>query len=161
MTNTERALAWISAAAFGTLAIAWIAVQLQQEGIAPAGLFPLAVGAALGGGIALVSRKLAWPTRTIAIAATAGLGLLVVVLQDYIGHRASQARYEAEFARQSPLAAAPDEFRPTFVRHLRAQVSSRPGWWILDLLFTSASAGATTAWLVGRRRNFDPAEIRP
>jgi hypothetical protein len=143
MNHVERSLIWFVAGAAATAAVAWVAFQVQQEGIAPAVLFPLLVGAALGTALAAIRHFTRRPPRRTAIAAAACWGLLAVVAQDYIGHSDRLRDYDGELAKQHPLAAVELEdspLRPTFARHLSDTLRSKPVWWALDLVLTAAAA---------------------
>jgi len=150
MQRWELNAVWFAAAAIATAAIAWVAFQLQQRAIAPAVLFPLAVGGVLGGTLVLLWRWTTGPaTTTVRIAAVIG-GLLAVVTQDYIGHVEWLRGFDAQL-RDQPLAmAAADELRPTLAEHVFGRVRARPVWWTLDLVLTATAAGVVTA--LGTRR---------
>jgi hypothetical protein len=144
MTDVERSLFWFVAGAAATAAVAWVAFQVQQEGIAPAVLFPLLVGAALGAALAAIRHFTRRPRRRVTIAAAACWGLLAVVAQDYIGHRDRLRDYDDEMARQHPLAIAALEessLRPSFAGHLSDTLHSQGIWWGLDAVLTAAAAG--------------------
>jgi hypothetical protein len=132
--------------------IAALAFQVQQERIAPMGIFPLAVGALVGLGIAGIA-LLTNGRATCRTAATAALGgLLAVLLQDYIGHRHRVRLYEEELALQDVVDFPQDAFgRPAFSEYLTAQVRSRPGWLAADIVLTSAGA-ACAAFVLLRRK---------
>jgi hypothetical protein len=154
LNRFEWLVVWFAASALWTVAVAWIAFQVQQEGIAPAVLFPLAVGAALAaGGLAILHWTRA-AGRGSALAAAVVWGLLVVVGQDYIGHRHHLRSFDdAVASHDSPLAAAmaqEDGLRPTFAEYLAGRVRARPVWWGLDVLLTGAGAVLVTA--LGARR---------
>jgi hypothetical protein len=144
MNNAERLAIWILAGGLLTAAIAWVAFQVQQEGVAPAVLFPLLVGAALGGAVAAIGRLVRLGGRRAAVIGAVCWGLGAVVGQDYIGHRHRMGLYDAELARQSPVAAVvaqKAELRPTFADYLAGKLRAQPVWWSLDLLLTAGAAG--------------------
>lgn len=147
MNTKERVLAWLSLSVLAALAVAWVAFQLQQEGIAPAVVFPVAVGVSLGGLSLAIWRYTREPARRVAIFGAVAWGLLVVVAQDYIGHRHFSRRFDDELARQHPLAAAmhDDALRPGFSQYMVDRVGQRPVWWILEALLTSGAATAVVA----------------
>lgn len=147
MNTTERLLAWLALSALAALAVAWVAFQLQQEGIAPAVVFPVAVGAGLGGLSLAIWRYTRAPPRRVAIAGAVVWGLLAVVAQDYIGHRHFSRRFDQELARQHPLAAAmhDDTLRPSFPRYLVDRVGQRPVWWTIEALLTGGAAAVVVA----------------
>jgi hypothetical protein len=151
----ERYAAWLVLSGLATAAVGWTAFQVQQEGFAPAVLFPLGVGAALGAVLTAISGKLMVPGRRAAVAAAIAWGLLAVVGQDYIGHRRHLREYVGELERHGPLVAAArdsDELRPTFPEYLSARVRSRPAWWCLEALLTAAAAATSASYGVGRRQ---------
>ena len=151
-----RYAAWFIASALATAAISWTAFQIQQEGLAPAVLFPLSVGAALGVVLSAISRHALVPGRRAAVAAAIFWGLLAVVGQDYIGHRRHLRAYDVELERHGSLVAAAvdadERLRPTFSQYLSGRVRSRPVWWCLEVLLTAGSAAAVTACDAGRRQ---------
>lgn len=155
MNRAERYFVWIVCGTAAALAIGWIAFQIQQEGVAPAVLFPLLVGAALGGAAAALARWANLPNARVVAAGAVCWGLLAVVAQDYIGHRERLRLYHQELQSQAPLAAAvagedEAEMRPTFWGHLAETGRRRPGWWAADFALTAAAAGIV-AGLATRR----------
>ncbi len=154
MNRLDRYLVWLLMCAAGTAAVAWIAFQLQQEGVAPAVLFPLAVGGVLGG-IGVVVRRMAQvPGLRVAVAAAVVWGLLAVVGQDYIGHRRRVRVLEEQLTAEGPVGALAasqmDELRPAFAEHLMGQAEREPVWWTIEVVCTAGAAALTTAW--GARR---------
>jgi hypothetical protein len=145
MNRAERILLWLLGGSASAVALAWIAFQIQQEQFAPAVLFPLAVGAALGVALLLVRRWTQWPNRRLAAASAIAWGLLLVVGQDYIGHRVRLGQFDAEIAGGHPLAAAmvgERDLRPSFGEHLATRFRGAPLWWTLDFVLTAAAAAA-------------------
>ena len=160
MNRLERTLLWFAVGTLASVALAWVAFQVQQEQFAPAVLFPLAVGALLGALLLAVRRATAWPGPRLAIAAAVCWGLLLVVAQDYIGHRRRLRAFDEQLADAHPLAMAvtkESDMRPSFVDHLSSRVRQQPWWWTLDLVLTAAAAGGVVA--IGLRRR--PAEPAP
>ena len=155
--KVEQYLLWLGLSVLSTAAIAWIAFQIQQEQIAPAVLFPLLVGAALGAGNLACCRYAQVPRSRWPLAAAVVWGLLAVIGQDYIGHRHRLRLYDIEMSHQSPLVATAEqaELRPGFAEYLASIVRARPVWWLLDLLLTSGASLAVTAWGI-RRDRFKP-----
>lgn len=151
MNRVERNLLWFVGGAAATAAVAWIAFGLQQAGFAPAAAFPLLVGAALGACLAALWRSLRAPGPRAAVISAFVWGLLVVVGQDYIGHRHRVRQFADEIAAQnSPAAlAVAGAAEPTFADHLAAIVGRAPWWWSLELVLTATAAAAVTA---GSRR---------
>jgi hypothetical protein len=148
MNQLERALLGFLGGLVATASVAWIAFQIQQEQIAPAVLFPLFVGAVLGGTILALGRISGLANRRLAVAAAVSWGLIAVVAQDYLGHRYRLRMFETEVAGGHPLAAAmvsERDLRPTFADHLAARIRDQPLWWTLDLLLTAAAAGGVAA----------------
>jgi hypothetical protein len=145
MNRAERILLWLLGGSASAVALAWIAFQIQQEHFAPAVLFPLAVGAALGAALLLVRRWTQWPNRRVAAASAIAWGLLLVVGQDYIGHRVRLGQFDAEIAGGHPLAVAmagERDLRPNFGEHLAARFRGAPLWWTLDFVLTATAAMA-------------------
>jgi hypothetical protein len=149
MTTNERYLIWFLAGPLVAAAVAWIAFGLQREGFAPAVLFPLLAGGAVGIASAMVRRFTRVPGTRAAMAAAAAWGLLVVVAQDYIGHRHRLQVYDEQMARHGPAAAAASpemaELRPRFGDYLVGVVRRNPAWWTLDIALTAAGAALVVA----------------
>jgi hypothetical protein len=155
MHYAERYVIWVLGGTLAAAGIAWVAFQIQQEGVAPAGLFSAAVGAAIGGAAAAIGRAVRLQRRRVAAIAAVCWGMAAVVRQDYFAHRQRMRLYDEELARQHPLAAAvahEAELRPTFGEYLAGKVRAQPGWWTMDLLVTAAAAGVA-AGLVTRQGN--------
>lgn len=149
MSTSERSLIWFVCGAASTAAIAWIAFHLQQEGFAPAILFPLLVGTAVGVAALAARRLTGVPRLRLAVAASLVWGLLAVAGQDYIGHRRRVRLHDEQLARQAPaasvaLAGTPD-LRPGFGGYLLGQARREPVWWPLDLALTAVAAALVTA----------------
>jgi len=154
MNRIDRYLIWLVTSAAVTVAVAWIAFGLQQEGVAPAILFPLAVGGVLGAACVTIRRWTHVPRVRVAVVAAVAWGLLSVLGQDYIGHRHRSRVLEAEMATQGPIgmlaSAEVDEMRPRFAEYLGGLVRREPVWWTLDLVLTAAAAASATAWGASR-----------
>jgi len=149
MNHAERYLIWFVSAALATAAIAWIAFQIQSDGFAPAVLFPLLVGSALGGTLVAIGRLTRWPGPRAAVVGAVCWGLLAVVAQDYIGHRYALREYNEKLNQANPLAVAvarEGEMLPTLSGHLARTWQGHPVWWTLDLALTAAAAGIATAF---------------
>jgi hypothetical protein len=162
MNNAERLVIWFLAGGLATAAIAWVAFQVQQDGVAPAVLFPLLVGAAVGGVVAASGQLARLPGRRAAVVVAVCWGLLAVVAQDYVGHRYRMRRYDDELVRQHPLAAVAAEdadLRPTFADYLAGKLETQGAWWMADLLLTAAAAGVACA--LGMRIGRDPQTASP
>jgi len=148
MSHAERLVIYLLAAALASAAVAWIAFQIQQEGVAPAVLFPILVGAALGAALVALGRFARLPARRWAVFGAVCWGLLAACAQDYIGHRYRLRLYDGELSRQNPLATAAareGEMRLTFTDHLAGKLRAKPVWWTLDLVLTAAAAGIVAA----------------
>jgi peptidoglycan/LPS O-acetylase OafA/YrhL len=147
MNAAERLIVWLVGSGLASLATAWVAFQLQQEGVAPAVLLPLAWGAGLGGLSLAIWRHTLVPARHWVVAGAVVWGLLAVVAQDYIGHGHYLRRFDDELARQHPLAAAVqgETLRPGFVRFLVDRVSQQPVWWTLEALLAPGAAAVVVA----------------
>ena len=119
--------------------------------MAPAVLFPIGTGLAVGAAQTAIFRKLALSPRWIA-AAILGIvwGGLAVATEDYSGYRDYLGRY-AEVQRGDRLASivqsTTDEWQPAgFLAYLSAVIRRDPVWWSVDaaltLLAASVVAGA-------------------
>jgi hypothetical protein len=149
LTTIERYLIGVVAQLLCVGGVAWVAFQLQQDQIAPAILLPLAVGTVLGFSTSAISRAIGLRSRSITLVAAAIAGLLVVVAQDYIGHRHRLSSYDDQLRRQ-PLAAQTlnDDLavKTRFTQYLVGKLRDEPLWWTLDALLTSGAALAVVAW---------------
>jgi hypothetical protein len=145
----DRYLVWLASNATLTAAVAWMAFQLQQEEIAPAVLFPLLVGAALGAGGAAIARFSRLGGARAAICGAVVWGLLVVIGQDYIGHRRRARLYDESLNRQDAAVAGAlaqnAEMQPRFDQFLAGRVRAHPLWWSLDVVLTCGASAAVTA----------------
>jgi hypothetical protein len=154
MNRLDRYLAWALLCVLATAAVAWIAFGIQQEGIAPAILFPLFVGCALGAIGVGIRRVTHAPSARVAVVAALVWGLLAVIGQDYIGHRRRARVLEEKLAAQGPLGALAhsqvSELEPAFSEYLSGMIWREPIWWTLDLGLTVLGAVAVTAWGVRR-----------
>ena len=160
--GVARHAGWLAANLAVGVALCWCGFHLQQEGFAPAGLFPLLLGSALGAAGAAIARAL-FVRRGVAIAGAAALGLLAVVGQDYIGHRYHLRSYEASLrAQESAVAAALADsaaFKPDFRQYLFARVREHPVWWVLDVALTAGAAAVVSAvGTRGARRTAAPSD---
>jgi hypothetical protein len=138
-------------------AVAWIAFQLQQDEIAPAVLFPLGVGAALGAGEAMIARLIGGPGVRWAVAVTLMAGLLAVVAQDYIGHRHHLRAYAEQIGNSHPLAELvvhhEQPLGPRFDAYLAGKVRSQPLWWGLEAVLTAGAAATAIAWAMQKNQS--------
>jgi hypothetical protein len=161
--NIERFVLWLVAHALVTAAVAWVAFQIQQEQIAPAVLFPLVVGAALGASGVAIRHFTRAPSRRIALVGAIVWGLLVVVGQDYIGHRHRLRQYDDALGRNGPLssmAVGPqDPMRPRFAEYLAGVMRRRPVWWSLEVALTSGAALLVTAWGTTKDRSTTTGDV--
>jgi hypothetical protein len=163
MNPLERYLLWFAGGTVAALAIAWIAFQIQQQRFAPAVLFPLAVGAVFGGVLLLLNRAARLPNTLLLVVSAAVWALLLVVWQDYIGHRTRLSALDEQVATSHPLAAAMTSLpamRPTFGEYLTARIRNQPIWWPVDALLVIAGAcGVVTAAACQKRpAGGEPAE---
>lgn len=148
MNPLERHLLWFTGGTLAALGLAWVAFQIQQQQFAPAVLFPLAVGAAFGGVLALLNRATKLSSLALLVTWAAAWGLLLVVTQDYIGHRTRLAALDEQIAASHPLAEAmtsQTDMRPTFGEYLRVRVRSQPVWWPVDVILIVAAACGVVA----------------
>lgn len=154
MNRLDRMLAWLLACSAGTVAVAWIGFHLQQEGFAPAVLFPLLVGGALGALCAAARRLTAFPSTRVAVATAIVWGLLAVVGQDYFGHRRRLRSLDEQLAATGTVGALASsqvhELRPDFGQHVRGLARRQPVWWTVDLVLTAMAAGTVTAYGAAR-----------
>jgi hypothetical protein len=142
-------LLWFLGGTLVCAAVAWIAFGVQQEGIAPAILFPLAVGGTLGAALAMLRRAIGGPARRWAVPSAFAWGLLVVIGQGYIGHRHRLAEYHQQLAEQAPLAMVETRasgLEARFIDYLAGLAGREPMWWTLELVLTAAAAALVTAW---------------
>ncbi len=154
LTTSERYLIWLVAQVALVAGIAWVAFQVQQDQIAPAVIFPIAIGTAVGLGGLAISRAAAVRRRWLMCVAAVVSGLLVVVAQDYIGHRHRLSVYADEVQRQPIVAealAGDQAVKTRFTQYLIRKISGEPVWWTLDALLTSGAALAVVAWRVRRQ----------
>jgi hypothetical protein len=142
-------------AATATLAIGWLAFLISRAGVAPAVLFPIATGLAVGAAQTAILRKLELSLPWLA-AAVLGLawGGLAVATEDYSGYRDYLSRF-AEVQRGDRLAsivqATTDEWQPPgFFGYLSAVVRRDPVWWSVDAALTPLAA-AVVAGTTSRR----------
>jgi hypothetical protein len=109
----------------------------------------LLVGAGLGAGQVAIWRATRVPGRPVALGAALVWGLLVVIGQDYIGHRHHARLYDETLSRQESalavLAANDPRMRPDFPQYLAGKVRGDSWWWGLDLVLTTAATVAVTA----------------
>ena len=151
LTTSERCLFWLVAHVLLVAGIAWVAFQMQQDEIAPAVLFPIAAGTVLGLGGLAISRATAVRRRWLVCVAAVVSGLLVVIAQDYIGHRHRLRLYADEVQRRLLVADALEgdgAVQTRFTQYLVGKVRDEPVWWTLDALLTSGAALAVVAWRV-------------
>jgi hypothetical protein len=145
MSLLERYLLWVAGGTLMALAIAWAAFQIQQQGFAPAVLFPLGIGSVLGGALSLLNRVTKLSGVLLVTLCAVGWALLLVITQDYIGHRTRLAALDDQIAASHPLAAAMSsetDMRPTFDSYLMARFRQQPIWWPVDLgLVVAGSCG--------------------
>jgi hypothetical protein len=150
----ERASLWVLGGALWSLAVGWLALQVQRSGVSPAMLAPLAVGGFAGaGGVGLAAVLRPRPGRWLLIAAAAW-GLLAVLGQDYSDYLAYRRDYE-ETRSRNPLwglaQAANENLGPAkFPAFMFARVRDQPLWWPLDLALTELASCAVVGWGLNR-----------
>lgn len=137
------------------LAIGGLAFLISRAGIAPAVLFPLAVGCAVGlAERAIFDRwrlPLCW--RKAALIGLI-LGVLAVAAEDVAGYRSylqSYAGVQGQSQLAAGLAGTIADLQPVGFRSYLSHVIARgPFWWWFDALATPLAAAGTAVW--SRRR---------
>jgi hypothetical protein len=143
----DRLIAAVVLTAAATMLIAWLAFLISRADVSPAVLFPLAIGAAIGGCQSLIFRQLKMPLPLLpTVILSLVLGLLAVGTQDYAGYR-DYVREQADVQRDDRLAAivqaTTDVWQPMpFTGYLAAIVRRNPIWWSLDVALTLLAAAA-------------------
>ncbi len=136
------------------LAAGWVAFQLQEQETLPRFffplIFPLLVGAVVGGLSAAVFRWLATATRYWPFAAAGLAGLTVVLSQSWFSYRYYTADRERQIA-GNPLATMAAQHADGFGhvpmhRFIAAQIDRSGGWWLADAGLTVA-ASILSGWL--------------
>ncbi len=125
----ERLIVAIVLAVAATLAIGWLALVISRAGVSPAVLYPIAVGAAVGGCQVLIFRRLNLSPPLFAAAALGlVLGLLAVATEDYCGYREYLREY-ADAQRGNHLASivgeSSDEWKPIPLTRYVAKIVAR------------------------------------
>jgi hypothetical protein len=136
------------------LAIGWVAFQLQQQEVLPRFFFPLIfpilVGAAMGGICAAMSQWLPAP-RPLFLPLIAFLaGMAVVFAETWCSYRFYVTEIEDQIGRH-PLAAAArgaaDDFAAvSFCRFIAVQIERSNNWWLVDAGLTVGTS-AVVGWL--------------
>jgi len=137
-------------AALATLLIGWLAFLISRAGVAPAVLFPIGTGLAVGAAQTVIQRKLDLSLPWFG-AAILGLlcGALAVATEDFSGYRDYVGRY-AEVQRGDRLASivssTTDHWQPVgFLAYLSAVIRRDPVWWSVDAVLTPLAAAAAAA----------------
>jgi hypothetical protein len=144
-------------AGLATLLIGWLAFLISRAGVAPAVLFPIGTGLAVGAAQTVILRKLDLSLPWFG-AAIFGLlcGGLAVATEDYSGYRDYVGRY-AEVQRGDRLASivssTTDHWQPAgFLAYLSAVIRRDPVWWSVDAVLTPLAAAAVAAATSRRAR---------
>jgi hypothetical protein len=140
----------------------WQGFLISRAGVAPAVLFPIGVGVAVGAAQTAIVRKLEWSPRCFeAILLGLVCGGLAVATEDYSGYRDHLSRF-AEVQRGDRLAsivqATTDHWQaPGFLAYLSAVVRRDPVWWSVDAALTPLAA-AVVAGVTSRRTKIAPGQ---
>jgi hypothetical protein len=144
-----------------TLPIGWLVFLISRAGVAPAVLFPIGVGLAVGAAQAAIVRRLECSLPCFgAVLLSLVCGGLAVATEDYSGYRDYLSRF-AEVQRGDRLASivqATDHWQATgFLAYLSAVVRRDPVWWSVDAALTPLAA-AVVAGVTSRRAKTAPAQ---
>jgi len=147
----QRFVPWLVSCDALTIAVSWAAFQLQQDGIAPAVLFPILVGTAFGGVAAGLARYFRSDWRAPQLIVVFLLAMVTVVGQDFFAYRRSNAlTLERGPVLPAELMAEEGFAAPGFSHFLRWRIRSNPTWWALDAALTGA-AGLITFALMSKK----------
>ncbi len=116
-----------------------------SRGVAPAVLFPIAVGLAVGCVQTAILRKLKLSLPCAGAAALALVwGGLALATEDYSGYRVyleEYAKIQTSDRLASVVQTARDQWRPAgFVSYLSAVIHRDPVWWFVDAVLTPLAA---------------------
>ena len=149
-----------------TLAIGWLAFLISRAGVAPAVLFPIGVGLAVGAAQTAIVRKLGASLPSLA-AAILGLmwGGLAVATEDYSGYRDYLGNY-ATVQRGDRLASilqsTNDQWQPAgFPAYLSAVIRRNPVWWAIDAALTPLAAAVFAGTTSRRVKSARPQQPGP
>jgi hypothetical protein len=128
-----------------TLMIGWVAYLISGAGVAPAVLFPIGVGLAVGAAQMAILWKLKLSLPRFGAAALAVVwGALAVATEDYSGYRdylGQHAAVQRGDRLASVVQAASDQWKPAgFPAYLSAVVRRNPIWWSIDAVLTPLAA---------------------
>jgi hypothetical protein len=154
----ERCCFWIVTSGLTTAALAWIAVQVQGRGVAPAVLFPIVVGTLLGAVVEGLARLFGVRAGRSWLWAAGVWALLIFLAQDYIDYWQYQSSFGSLEQSNPKLALAsggesglgPASFA-RFMQQTRLQ--QKLGWWLADAGLTLAAA---VGWMLLRLRAAPP-----
>lgn len=141
------------------VAVAWVAFQMQQQGVMPRFFFPLLFPLLLGavtGGLCVALVRLTTPSprpSTWLVACLAGM--VVVASQATFSYRFYVAEIESQIGR-NPMAAAARSATEDFAaapihRFIGAQIRRSHGWWLIDAALTVAASVVVAGWLGGAK----------
>lgn len=161
--RVERWLLWLMTSCVATVAIAWLAVQLQSGGFAPVLLLPLVVGAAVAAAIEGLAHLAGVRPGRRWLAVAAGAGLLLIAAQAYIGYVVYEREYALQAQRHPKLGllrggeddqSGQQGLGPaSFGHYMESRFGQSPGWalWTADALATLVGAVGWTAWRLRSR----------
>ena len=158
--KTNRLVPAMLLAGLASLTIGWLAFLISRAGVAPAVLFPVSVGLAVGAAQTAVLQKLhlSLPGFAVAILSLA-CGTLAVASEDYSGYRDYLGDFEKVQSREhlaSVAQAATDQWRPAgFLAYLSAVIRRDPVWWPVDAVLTLLAA-AVVAGVISHRTKAAP-----
>lgn len=154
LPRAARLLIWLSAAGLAVMVIAWLGFVLQQNSVAPAGIFSLVIGAAIGGATACIWRGLGLGGHFPAFAALIW-ALLAVIVQEQIAYR-QYLMVRAEAMRQNAQLRAVFErteaTTPSFGSFVETRFKRNKAWWLADGVLTALAAVISAAVLLSRPR---------
>jgi hypothetical protein len=151
----QSVVIWCACSLLSAALIGALAALSQHFGFAPAILFPIVVGSAIGSIVALIARACGTLRITAALVAVACMAcLLTLAVQDGVGYLFYRQDYERELAASPQLAIArtvTGEFDAAdFWTVATKRLWSNP-WWIVDATLT-VTAGATACLLLQRKQ---------
>lgn len=140
----RKIASWFLAGLAVAVAVAWLAVKLQQTGVAPVGLLSLVVGGSLGVAWAALARRTEMGSRPAAMIGGALLAMACVALQHgllYMAHRAERTELHSD--PQLGLAAAASALVQPLspIAYFRSQATTgRALLWSADAVLTVIAA---------------------
>jgi hypothetical protein len=161
----KKLAAWSAVAALLAVAMARVAVWLQSAGFSTVMVFPVVIGAVLGGIVSFMASQLGESRRMLvvvgslmaaAVCASAEHGFFYL---DYRSHFA--AKLQSDPTMQLAVTMNPERFRPApFSKFMSAAAAENWPLWIVDAFAMIAAAGAT-AWLVFPSRKAPARPLTP